>query len=68
MWFMDLIASICSTVSSGDLSLSLCADDSWVVTRSPSGPTMHSSDVTTSSRMGSIGGLVTCANICLKYS
>ena len=34
----------------------------------PSGPTMHSREVTTASRIGSIGGLVTCANICLKYS
>ena len=29
---------------------------------------MHSKLVTTASRIGSIGGFVTCANICLKYS
>ena len=67
-WSIALSASICSTVSSGDLSRSLCASVSLVVTRSPSGPTMHSRDVTTASRMGSMGGFVTCANICLKYS
>ena len=32
----------------------------------PSGPTGHSSDMTTSSRIGSMGGLVTCAKSCLK--
>ena len=67
-WSIALSASICSTVSRGDLSRSLCASVSLVVTRSPSGPTMHSNDVTTASRMGSMGGFVTCANICLKYS
>jgi hypothetical protein len=30
------------------------------------GPTKDTSDMTSSSRIGSIGGLVTCANSCLK--
>lgn len=47
--------------SNGVLRLRRCACDSVVVVRSPSGPIMHISDVTTASRMGSIGGLVTWA-------
>ena len=31
------------------------------------GPTKDTSDITIASRIGSIGGLVTCANSCLKY-
>ncbi len=31
------------------------------------GPMLVTSDMTSSSRIGSIGGLVTCANSCLKY-
>ena len=37
LWFMALSASICGTVSSGDLSRSRWASVSDVVTRSPSG-------------------------------
>jgi hypothetical protein len=31
------------------------------------GPMKDTSDITSSSRIGSIGGLVTCAKFCLKY-
>jgi|AntAceMinimDraft_12_1070368.scaffolds.fasta_scaffold57443_1 hypothetical protein len=60
---MLLRLSICSTVSKGDFSRNRCASVSLVVTKSPSGPTMHSRDVTIASLIGSMGGFVTCANI-----
>ena len=52
----------------GDLSRSRWQDSFCAEVMSPSGPIMHSSDMTTASRTESRGGLVTCAKSCLKYS
>ena len=38
------------------------------ISRLTSAPTPACNDITTFSRIGSIGGLVTCANSCLKYA
>src|SRR5262249_31957643 len=44
-----------------------CAEGSGgAAGRISSGPLVVSTDITSSSRMGSIGGLVTCAKSCLK--
>lgn len=53
-------ASISSRPRSGPLSERRLHCCSTVSVKSPSGPIMHRVDVTTASRMGSIGGLVTC--------
>jgi hypothetical protein len=49
-----------SGVKSGPGRLSLWHCSSVVSVRSPSGPIMHSVEVTIASRIGSMGGLVTC--------
>ena len=47
--------------------IAICRHDSGRgSSRLPSGPIVDSIDVTSSSRIASSGGLVTCANTCLK--
>jgi hypothetical protein len=57
---VSLMACICSSVRMGWLTTSRCACSAPTDSRFASGPTGHTSDMTISSRIGSIGGFVTC--------
>jgi hypothetical protein len=59
-----LASSSLSSTGNGSRSLRACAGVSE--SRFGSGPIAPPIDVTSSSRIASSGGLVTCANICVK--
>ena len=64
---MCKILPISSPESTGCLASSrIGGDETSIPRRLGRGPIKDTSDITDSSRIESIGGLVTCANICLK--
>ena len=65
--FMFLIFRRSTFVRIGLLTLSILQFSAFSSRRFPSAPMYTVVDVTTSSRIASIGGFVTCANNCLKY-
>ncbi len=63
---IERIFSSSALVRTGcETSSRLCVP-AWRPSRLGRGPIIDTSDITSSSRIGSIGGLVTCAKFCLK--